>query len=492
MSQNHTGMVNPPVPAGSLPRSGAPSSVSRAVSRAQLSERVERVAVHVAISALYFVAARFGLHLAVVNASATAIWAPTGIAVAAVLAFGYRVWPSIFIAAFLANVVTAGALVPSLGIALGNTLEALAGAALLERFARGRYAVRRAYDILKLAILAGMVATAISATIGVVTITLAGQARWPDFKSIWFTWWIGDAVGALLVAPALLLWSESTRLQWSARQFFEAVLLLASLSLMALLVFGGLLPGPMANYPLEFLCTPFLLWAAYRFGQREAATASVLLAWIALWGTLHGFGPFVRPDPNESLILLQTYMGVSAVMSLVLGAVVSEREQAVELLRQLAVTDPLTGLANYRQFMDTLEAEIRRSDRTGRDFALLLFDLDKLKRINDRHGHVTGSRALCRLAAALRKSKRAIDTAARFGGDEFALILPEADEEAALHVAVRIAHELESDGEVPEVTCSVGVAVYPRDGATCEALLASADVGLYAQKSALPAEAAAR
>ena len=212
MKQVPTGMVNPSVPVGSSPRSAAPLSTSRV----QWAERLERIAVHLAILALYFVAARFGLHLAFVNASATAIWAPTGIALAAVLAFGYRVWPTIFIAAFLANLATAGAIVPSLAIALGNTLEALAGAMLLERFARGRYAVRRAYGILKLAILAGMVATAISATIGVLTIMAAGQAPWPDFKSIWFTWWVGDAVGALLVAPALLLWSESTRLLWTA------------------------------------------------------------------------------------------------------------------------------------------------------------------------------------------------------------------------------------------------------------------------------------
>jgi diguanylate cyclase (GGDEF)-like protein len=445
-----------------------------------------------AISALYFVAARFGLRLAFVNPSATAVWAPTGIALAAVLVFGYRVWPSIFVAAFFVNFITTSAIVPSLGIAFGNTLEALAAAVLLERFANGRYAVRRAYDILKLAILAGMLATAISATIGVFTISLAGLARWQDFETIWFTWWVGDAVSSILVAPALLLWSESTRVRWKTRQFFEAILLLASLSLVALLVFGGLLPDTMANSPFEFLCTPFLLWAAYRFGQREAATACVLLAWIALWGTLHGFGPFVRTNPNESLLLLQTYMGVSAIMSLILGAVVSEREQAVELLRQLAVTDPLTGLANYRHFMETLEGEVRRSDRSGRGFAMLLFDLDRLKRVNDRYGHVTGSRALCRLAIALRKSKRVIDTAARFGGDEFALILPEGDEEAALHVAKRVANELATDGELPGVTCSFGVSLYPRDGGTCEALVASADIVLYAQKSTLAADATPR
>jgi len=151
-------------------------------------------------------------------------------------------------------------------------------------------------------------------------------------------------------------------------------------------------------------------------------------------------------------------------------------------LRQLAARDPLTGLANYRRLAEVLDMEIKRSERTGREFAVLLFDLDGLKKINDRHGHVTGSHALCRVADVLSFC-RDIDTAARYGGDEFAVVLPETDAEAANQVAERICNSIAKDGMGPKLSVSIGVAVYPRDGERIEALLRAADVAMYAMKA---------
>ena len=161
---------------------------------------------------------------------------------------------------------------------------------------------------------------------------------------------------------------------------------------------------------------------------------------------------------------------------------IAHRIHAEEQLQQLAVTDPLTGLANYRRFMDVLEAEIKRSARTNRPFALLLFDLDGLKKINDRYGHLAGSRALCRLAEILRTQCRAIDTAARFGGDEFAMLLLETGDVEARKVAQRILQRLEVEGEKPTLSASVGFAIYPEDGESSEALLEVADRALYEMK----------
>ena len=161
----------------------------------------------------------------------------------------------------------------------------------------------------------------------------------------------------------------------------------------------------------------------------------------------------------------------------------TERKRAEEQAQLLAITDPLTGLGNYRRLLDVLHAEIERSGRTRRPFAVLLLDLDGLKKINDRYGHVAGSRALCRLGDVLRLFCRAIDTAARYGGDEFAVILPETTASAAGFVASRIRERIAADSEQPPLSASIGVAVYPRDGETIEALLHTADRELYGMKS---------
>jgi diguanylate cyclase (GGDEF)-like protein/PAS domain S-box-containing protein len=162
---------------------------------------------------------------------------------------------------------------------------------------------------------------------------------------------------------------------------------------------------------------------------------------------------------------------------------VTKQRELEDHLRQEAARDSLTGLANYRSLVDTLDSEIKRAKRTGREFALLLFDLDDLKKINDRYGHPVGSQALCRLADTLSLSCRDIDTAARFGGDEFALVLPETSLESALLVSQRISNNFADDGRDPKLSVSVGVASYPKDGEAIEPLLAAADVALYAMKA---------
>jgi diguanylate cyclase (GGDEF)-like protein len=435
------------------------------------------------LAAVYFVAAKLGLRLAFVHASATAVWPPTGLTLAAFLLLGTRVWPAIFAGAFAANLTTAGSVATSLGIATGNTLEGVVGAYLVGRFARGRHALEVPRDVLKFALLAAGCGTMVSATCGVTSLALGGFARWTDYGNIWLTWWLGDAAGALVVAPVILLWAAQPRVYWTRRRTIEAVALCLTLITVGYVVFGGLFPTRVKDYPLEFLCLPILLWAAFRFGAREAATAILLLSGIAIGGTLRGFGPFVRDTQNESLLLLQAFMAVICVTKLIVAGVVAERRRVETRLRELSARDPLTGADNYRQLMAALELEIHRAERTERPFTVLFLDVDGLKRINDRHGHLVGSRALARVADALRRSCRIVDTAARYGGDEFALVLPETDESAAQQVARRVLARMAEDGEKPRLSASFGVAVFPRDGATAEALLSAADRLLYTMKA---------
>jgi diguanylate cyclase (GGDEF)-like protein len=161
---------------------------------------------------------------------------------------------------------------------------------------------------------------------------------------------------------------------------------------------------------------------------------------------------------------------------------VTKQRQLEDHLRQQAARDPLTGLSNYRHLAEVLDMEVKRSERTGREFALLLFDLDGLKEINDRYGHLIGSHALCRVADVLSFC-RDIDTAARYGGDEFAVVLPESGVEAANQVAQRICDSIADDGMEPILSVSIGVAVYPHDGERIETLLRAADVAMYSMKA---------
>lgn len=166
----------------------------------------------------------------------------------------------------------------------------------------------------------------------------------------------------------------------------------------------------------------------------------------------------------------------------VLGGTLLDNAQLFDQVSRLAACDPLTGLANHRHMIEVLESEIERSRRTGRSFAVLLFDLDGLKKINDKHGHLVGSRAIKRVGDVLSATCRATDTPARYGGDEFALVLPESGEREAEQAASRICERLQNDGEEPKLAISMGQAVYPVDGTSIEQLLAAADTALYQMK----------
>ena len=264
--------------------------MGHAVAEADLSKlgRLQQALVLGALAVVYFLAGKLGLHFAFVHASASAVWPPTGIALAAVLLFGRRTWPAIFVGAFLVNLTTSGSIVSSLGIAVGNTLEATVGASLVARYAGGVRAFERPQDFLRFVLLGGLLGTAISATIGVTSLVIGGQAAWTAFGAIWLTWWFGDAAGALIVTPVLVLWGARASFATLRAQPFEAVLLLIVVVATGALVFAH---AELSRHPLPFLCIPPLIWAAFRFGQREVATSVLLLSAIATWATVQRVRP---------------------------------------------------------------------------------------------------------------------------------------------------------------------------------------------------------
>ncbi len=294
---------------------------------------LQNIAITLGIAAVYFAAGKLGLSLAYVSASATAAWAPTGIALAALLVLGNRAVPGVLLGAFAVNATITRLTLTTTGIAIGNTLEAFVGAWLVNRFANGVHAFERPQDIFRFTILAGLVSTTVSATIGVTSLILGGFAVLRDVEPIWLTWWLGDTVGALLVTPALVLWATRPRFNTAPKRIAEAALLLALTILVAVAVFNGWRLIGTGNDPLEFLILPVLIWSAFRFGQRESATLSLVLAGVAIWGTLNGYGPFVTGSPNTSLVLLQSFMALIAITMLALAAEVTNRRKIEVALR---------------------------------------------------------------------------------------------------------------------------------------------------------------
>ena len=288
-----------------------------------------------AVAVIYVLAGKLGLQFAFLHPSATPLWPCTGIALASVLLLGYRVWPALFAGAFVVNVTTAGSIATSLGIATGNTLEALVGGWLVTRYAGGRRSFDRASDVFAFAALAALAATTLSATIGVASLALGGYAARDAVGHIWLTWWLGDAAGALIVTPLALVWSRREPLSWMGAGRREALLLLLAVLVVGETVFGGLLPFGPRHYELSFVCMTPLLWAAFRFGQREVATAAAILATIAISGTLRGFGPFAADRTNESLMVLQAFMATMVVATMPVAAVVRESRRLAEAQERL-------------------------------------------------------------------------------------------------------------------------------------------------------------
>jgi len=285
------------------------------------------------LTLVYFIAGKFGLMLASLNASASPVWPPAGIALAALLVLGYRAWPAIFVGAFLVNATTAGDVATSLAVASGNTLEAVCGAWLVNRFAGGTTVFDRPQGVVKFA-LAAVVSTIISPAFGVTSLALAGSADWTNYGAIWLTWWLGDTTGDLLIAPLIILWRIGSKRRWNRREAVEVGVLLLLLFVLSVAVFCGWLTISARNYPIAFICGLIVIWTAFRFAQRETATGIFILSATAIWGTVHGFGPFAGETENQSLLALQSWMAVLAITAMALSAGMAERERSEEALRE--------------------------------------------------------------------------------------------------------------------------------------------------------------
>jgi diguanylate cyclase (GGDEF)-like protein len=437
--------------------------------------------VFVSLAIAYLITGKIGLALSYGHPAVSLVFPPAGLALGALLIFGYRVWAIIFGAAAVLYASTMGPALPALVLAAGSTLESVFAAYLVNRYADGRHALQSPRTSLRFS---GVVVLAsfIGATVNGFLIIFSGLGFWTDFGALWVVRAIGTLVSTLLITPLIVLSHPGAHVRLRSRFVAESVAAIAAVLVVGLLVFYRM-PVGLRGFPTELLCLPLLLIIGFRLGRRIGAASLVVLSILGIYGTLSGYGPFVRSSPLESLLIVQLFVAVNAIITLPLAALASEYSVADAQLRELVVTDPLTGLPNYRRLLEVLAGEITRADRDGNNLAVVFFDMDGLKDINDEHGHLVGSRAVCRFAETLRAACRTTDTAARYGGDEFVAVLSDTDQDGAKLVVRRIAERLAADPDHPALSVSAGIAVYPRDGGTPTTLLSAADRALYAVKA---------
>jgi len=318
-----------------------------------------RYAFSVAIlAAVYVVAARAGLMMDAVGGFATLVWPPSGLALAALLIFGRRLWPGILLGAFAANLLTGAPVLVALGIAAGNTIEAVLAVTALRQIPGFDVSLGRVRDAVGLIVFAAVLSTMVAATIGVTSLYFAGIVSMPQYTETWRAWWLGDLIGALLVGPLLLVWASPPRQLGSPRRVLEATALGVLVIATSMLIFGTS-PGQDATmFPYAYMVFPLLIWAALRFGQRGAVSTAFIVSAIAVGGTAMGRGPFARPVLHESLFVLQTFISVAAATFLVMGASISERRRAENEMRT-AHRQAAEANAAKAEFLAVMSHELR-------------------------------------------------------------------------------------------------------------------------------------
>ncbi len=283
------------------------------------------------VAIAYFLIARLALSFIALPEGGTPVWPGSGLALAAVLLLGYRAGIGVLIGNIIVNFYAVDWLPDTLFMSccftIGNTLETLFAAYLSRQFLKNIGLFIQVRDAVYFVVFAGLISPIFSATFGVTAILLVGRISWASYMEIWWTWWIGDVGGILVFAPVLLVFSQGFgefRQKVQKRWMEGAVFIFITLLICQITFSKG--------YPVEYMLLPLLVWAVFRFGQWAATLLLVMGSTIAIVATANGFGPFVRNslngNVNDSLILLQSFVGVFSLTTLILSAVISENEQA--------------------------------------------------------------------------------------------------------------------------------------------------------------------
>jgi diguanylate cyclase (GGDEF)-like protein len=490
-----------------------------------LQKRVIRfIILNLMVAIAYAIGVKLSHEFATLPGSVASVWLPSGMTLALVYLVGDRIFLGIICGSILGIFQALLEINPPLSVfnflliniacAFGNTLQPWIVTYLIKKFARHQNIFSHVSTVV-LYIAAAIFSPMISATFGITSLCVAQVIPWQGYGISWLTWWLASAIAHLVFTPTILLYKDF----WQAYRYRNSWEIGAMLILFAIVSWSsfGL------KYRLEYLLLPILIWTVIRYGSFFSGLLVSVISLIGIFASAQGYGFYEKGSPNESLLLLQSFMAVFSLTSLILSAVIDEKnaaqlslnqtlenlenlvtdrttklEESETLLKQanlelekLVNIDGLTQVANRRCFDTRLELEWQRLSRDAQPISLILFDIDYFKRYNDGYGHQTGDDCLTLIAQRVKKAlSRPADLVARYGGEEFAVILPNTDQKGAIAVANRIrtmvsnlgiAHQNSDISDI--VTVSLGVtSLLPNSDQKPSILIKQADLALYSAK----------
>ena len=492
--------------------------------------RFRTILLTVGIAIVYTLLGKLGQVTALPPGNVTAIWSPSGFALAMILLVGRRAWAGILLGAFIINTIAfidfstsftiITSLMAGLTICFGSLAQAILGAALIKHYANASDFMMSLKSFISFIIIVPIMSL-ISSSIGVTALFLTGFIPHELLGETWITWWIGDGVGILIFTPLILIWKEKAEFSWNGRNIFEFSILLVLIALVSVFAFGfgAKLFHLNHSYPLEFIVWPFLIYIALRHTQHAVIISILLVASIAIWQTIMGNSPFLVGGLNQTLLMLQLYLSVVTITIFLISILVRERQQVESNLHKtmndlnmmnqdlealvvertkelkkataeaqnLARIDCLTGLYNRLAFNEHASRLHDLAQRFDRPYTVAIIDIDDFKHINDTFGHHAGDEALKTLADIISESSRITDIKSRIGGEEFSIIFPDTSLEIGVQQAEKLRKALENklikfESYEFRITITTGIAQSNAESENFYNIMTRADDALYEGK----------